>query len=79
MAGIQIYIQQNEEKLFRETKEEIRQLWYRKNGETISFSTVLVKSLIHFRDFLKSEDSSEASAMYDSKRKDLYKYERIRK
>lgn len=76
MGRTQIYIPENEENTFKKTKEEIRQLWYKKYGEAIPFSTVIIKSLILFRDFLKDPKSIDT---YDNKRKDIYKYERIRK
>lgn len=76
MGRTQIYIPENEENTFKKTKEEIRQLWYKKYGEAIPFSTVLVKALVFFRDFLKDPESMDT---HDNKRQAIHKYERIRK
>jgi hypothetical protein len=76
MRGFQIYIQEEDKKTFKESRQEIKQLWYRKYGESLSLSNIIIKSLIYLRDYLKS---SETVDVYDSKRKDLYKYERVRK
>ena len=70
-----IWIPEDLNEDYNTAKEDIRRLWFKRYGESISISKIIVKALIYFRDYLK-EDQNDIS--YDSKRKDLHKYERIR-
>jgi hypothetical protein len=67
MGRISLYIK--DEKNFREFQNTIKDLWYKKFSESLSFSDVQLKSLEHLKESLEKDEIKN-----DSKRQNIHQY-----
>ena len=66
----------NDNKEFNIIREEIRTLWFKTYGENLSNSSMVVKSLTYFREYLKGKKGIIEDRDAD-KGQDIHKYARL--
>jgi hypothetical protein len=74
MSRINLYFPNKFDKLYEELKLEIKDLWFKKHGESLTIGNILLKSLLYFRDALLENEKEKN----DNKRQTLHKYSRTR-
>lgn len=64
MPRINLYIKDTAD--FNKIKSEVRFLWYKKFGESLSASSIVIKALIFLRDHLESSETTPSNDQENS-------------
>ena len=76
-----IYLRASQKQLFLDLREEIKDMWWKKYAESLTYRDLVIRAMISFKEKVIKEDSADAevaSKLEDMKKSKLSKYERTK-